>query len=157
MEKCVKVNESLTLPSGCHLVKLNISKRLLNRLIKESNVSDYYANNKLDEESNEFEDLNITNDLPSNEDLVMDVLPESTRFNTTVSLNSFPNDLIDEFDLENSADSDFFDTESDELCQVTAYVQKNSRLKLILLSLDTNKDQYDLDNLIRIVNIENFN
>lgn len=175
MENCVTLNEELTLPSGCHLVKINVNKRLFDRLYNDSpsvhKINENSSDN-LDSDSirlNESSAASREND-DENDDLIMDTLPETTRFTTTISMSS-----IDAFgiDLENTVQED--DLIDDDVVdhspslehskqqqvqvqtqQLAMYVQKNSRLKLVLLSTDMSKDKYEIDNLIRIVSINNY-
>ncbi len=179
MENCAPVKEDLVLPSGCHLVKINVSKRLLDRLIFDSsnsmsstrkrsallstpiNDNEYQYNdddrfdeslscerNKQSVSRNGRESQNSFDD-----DLVMDVLPDTTRFTTMISVNKINLDMLDQDDRLNIND-EFDDAESvTQMEKITMYVQKNSRLKLVLLSLDSasSKEIYQIDNLIRNV------
>jgi hypothetical protein len=181
------------LPSGCYLVKINVTKRVLDRLTADSSsssssshrvnkrpVSDFF-----DLTENESTTTTTTSDPKSDpvnndndtfdQDLVeMDTLPETTRFTTTVSINKLniidfidnENEQLDNFDDYYYKDDDIDDDDDDSinddavmpvhrqphgLKQLTMYVQKNSRLKLVLLSLDSaaSQEQYKIDNLIR--------
>ena len=174
MENCVTLNEELTLPSGCHLVKININKRLFDRLYNDSSSVHKISTNENNSDNLDSDSIRLNepcvvsreND-DENDDLIMDILPETTRFTTTVSMSS-----IDAFgiDLENTVqDDDLIEDDLDvnyspklehsskQVVQTTQqlamYVQKNSRLKLVLLSVDMSKDKYEIDNLIRIVSI----
>lgn len=161
MEKCEPVNENLILPSGCFLVKVNLSKRFLsfiqNESGKNSAINDSDENSSLLDESDVISNSDETKSISS--ELTMDILPESTRFTTSVALNSLK-DLDEysssagnfgEFDLDDDDDEEGFD--ADKLAQVTVYVQKNSRLKMILLSTEILKDKYTVEKTIGIVKI----
>ena len=179
MENCAPVKEELVLPSGCHLVKINVSKRLLDRLIFDSSNSalstrkrsdflstpindNEYQNNdddKFDEiltyETNKQSVSRDGRDSQNSfdDDLVMDVLPDTTRFTTMISVNKINLDMLDQDDRLNIND-EFDDVESvQQMEKITMYVQKNSRVKLVLLSLDSasSKEIYQIDNLIRNV------
>lgn len=140
------------LPSGCYLLKIHLPKRLLNRLLKEAS-----SNLNTSDSSSETDSiLEETNKASSEGDLTMDVLPESTRFTTTVSINSFGLENNSSLN-ENDCIEDDPGEALEDLHQVTLYVQKNSRLKLVLLSLETSKEQFELESTIRIVIILNLN
>ena len=142
LDKCERVNDSLSLPSGCFLVKVYLPKRLLNRLINESTE----FNRVYTQSSSESIDK-LTEEIAEEEsDLVMDILPETTRFHTTVSISSIQNELQTDI-LQDT--SEFYENDTEQ--EIAVYVQKNSRLKLVLISLDTNKEQYEHENIIRIV------
>jgi len=183
LENCAPVKEDLVLPSGCHLVKINVSKRLLDRLTIDSlnstssakkrnaflstPINDFDDRNendtdKLDEsfsfESSSRNKQSISRDGRESQnsfddDLVMDVLPETTRFTTMVPINKINLDLIDQDERLNIND-EYDDLDGlQQMEKITMYVQKNSRLKLVLLSLDSasSKEIYQIDNLIRNV------
>ena len=157
------------MPSGCHLVKINVSKRLLDRLTFDSlSVSSSTRKrasllstptNEYDMIESEFDEFGEDYPRPNSraannndeDDLVMDILPETTRFTTLVSINKINVDLLDDDHLNINDDYDDQD-ESEPMQQLIMYVQKNSRLKLVLLSLDSvSREHYQDDNLIRNV------
>ena len=132
MEKCEPLNENLILPSGCNLVKINVSKRTLESLLNDAGVVSLSSNQSTDEDENDELEASATisggND---SVELTMDVLPESTRFTTSMAL--IPNDDSNPHDHSVAAAAIDQDV---SLNQLIAYVQKNSRLKMVLLSAD---------------------
>ncbi|RNA41981.1 hypothetical protein BpHYR1_031521 [Brachionus plicatilis] len=137
IEHCEPVNELLDTPSGCHLVKVYLPKRWLSHLIKEPNES---SSQNLDE--NSFEIVDKKN---SNDDLVMDILPKSTRFRTKISLSSFTQFNTD---YSNDLTNEFFDDGIDQ--EIALYIQKNSKLSLVLMCLDSMSDKYTKDFIQKI-------
>ncbi len=178
MEKCNEMRKDLTLPSGCYLVNINLLKCLYDRICMEKNKTKLDNSDCLMEEDNNQEMIKFNEEGDDEEDsnsisndLIMDVLPQSTRFTTTSTLdqlneigidfNQFENDLND--DDTNWDDSIDFNETQYKL--INLYVQKNSRLRLVLLSnvidcssdieindIGNKKDIYHLDNFVRIVN-----
>ena len=198
LENCAPLKKDLVLPSGCHLVKINVTKRLLDRLnmdtftsssarkrhaflsmpIDDCDNQNENDENKLDEsygyeshsrnkQSTSTQDDGRESHNSLDDDLVMDVLPETTRFTTMVPINKINLDFIEQEDRSNINDE--YDEMDDcnggggggveyRMEQLTMYVQKNSRLKLVLLSLDSasSKEIYQIDNLIRNVITKKF-
>lgn len=153
-------DENLTLPSRCYLVKVNISNKLYNSLIREANAINISStlSNRVFNDSPELSQQSETNesDTESN-DLTMDLLPDSFRFTSTVSMRSASNmldDLIAAEDEDDQNDDEDDDDEENNYGNVlTMYVQTNSRLKLILLSLNSTEEPYQIDNTIRVVSL----
>lgn len=128
MEKCEPLNENLILPSGCNLVKINVSKRTLESLLNDAGVVSLSSNQSTDDENDELEASATVSGGNDSVELTMDVLPESTRFTTSMAL--IPHDDTNPNDHNIATDEDV------SLNQLIAYVQKNSRLKMVLLSAD---------------------
>lgn len=153
-------DENLTLPSRCYLVKVNISNKLYNSLIREANAINISStlSNRVFNDSPELSQQSETNnsDTESN-DLTMDLLPDSFRFTSAVSMRSASNmldDLIAAEDEDDQNDDEDDDDEENNYGNVlTMYVQTNSRLKLILLSLNSTEEPYQIDNTIRVVSL----
>lgn len=90
-------------------------------------------------------------------DLTMDLLPESFRFTSAVSMRSASN-IFEELILDNDLDDDEEESEENEINEesnygntFTMYVQTNSKLKIILLCLNTSEEQFQIENTIRVV------
>lgn len=115
-------------------------KSWLRNLIKDKAESPAEC---FDENSIEREDIQYSDD-----DLVMDVLPKSTRFQTKVSLNSFAHSNLDNLDC---LTSEFFDESIDQ--EIALYIQKNSKINLVSMCLDTSSDKYTQDFILKIVSI----
>lgn len=129
MEKCEPLNENLILPSGCNLVKINVSKRTLESLLNEAGVVSLSSNQSTDDENDELEASATVSGGNDSVELTMDVLPESIRFTTSMALINH--------DDSNPHNQSVAATDEDvSLNQLVAYVQKNSRLKMVLLSAD---------------------
>jgi hypothetical protein len=174
---CNEMRQDLTLPSGCYLVKINLTKCLYDRICFQQQIKSNRLENSDDEnresDENESEQMIQNEDednVSINNDLIMDLLPQSTRFTTTSTLgqlneigidfNRLEDDLNDE-DMNWNDQNDFIDTQQYKI--VNLYIQKNSRLRLVLMSnqVDSSsndndsegkKDIYQLDNFVRIVN-----
>ena len=164
MEKCVPFNSNLTLPSRCYLVKVNVSTKLYNILIREASNLTYSSLSNRTKDftindtsiNNNPQDRNDT-DSESN-DLEMDLLPESYRFTSDVSIRLASNifeDLLNDDVNDNNDDEendDYDDNEENKYGNaLTMYVQTNSRLKLITLSANSDDEQFQIDNTIRVV------
>jgi hypothetical protein len=166
------VNSELTLPSGCQLVKINIPKSLLNSLSSTAHLTRPTAGTDDDDHDDDLSmvDVNelmsnsfIINDPAANneeeeaeEELVMDGLPKHTRFTTNVAIETLSERLATAI-VEDTSDDFFFDNDSgnngDSLEQIAVYVQKNSHLKLVLLSRATQSEHYRLNNILPIVSV----
>lgn len=128
---------------------INISSSLSNRSFSFNESTSNLNENQLP----------ITDSDNESGDLTMDILPESYRFTSAVSIRSASN-ILD--DLVNFNENDYEDDEDDnELSEennygntLTMYVQTNSRLKIVLLSLHSSEDQYQKDNTIRVVSLD---
>ena len=92
----------------------------------------------------------------------MDTLPEFTRFTQTVPI-SLLDDLSNTENLdfetfingidfeENETDSMSQDDSNSAVYQMALFAQTNSRLKLLVLSSNISKENYQIENVIRIV------
>lgn len=109
-------------------------------MVKEKSET---TSDNLDEDT--FETVDPKN---LDDDLVMDVLPKSTRFRAKVSLSSFT-----QFNLDNSDDlsNEFFDDSTEQ--EVVLYIQKNSKLSLVSMCLDTSSDKYRPEFIVNIVSL----
>lgn len=152
----------MDLPSGCQLVQINLSTALLSQIMMKrdggsNNTSSESSYVELDEEDLIEESDLIVEPLPSplaltslesmmseEAEVTMDMLPETTRFVTSEYLNANVASTDDEFLIS-----------SDSSRRITLYIQKNSRLKLVLLCMTSGskqqQHQFKLDNIIRIV------
>lgn len=117
---------------------------------EDDNDVDSALASELNTSSNNTNNTN-TNDI----ELTMDGLPESTRFTTSLRMSS--NELVlsgavdaeKNEDLDNDSENNNF--EADNMTQIGAYVQKNSRLKMILLSADILDASFSMQKTIEIV------
>ncbi len=159
----------MKLPSGCHLVKLNILKSLLDRIDSHQGLDaskrgsvDSWSDVDVDENLNGSNERDASDSTSIDNDLVMDLLPDSTRFTTTNTLEQLNEIGIDLDSLDADDDDDGFElatNSSDQFAQIVVYVQKNSRLRLVLMShlpreteiANSKTDVYQFDNFIRIV------
>lgn len=135
IKHCESIFDSSNAPSKFHLVKVHVPKSWLSNLVEDAADSREY----LDVNSLEKEDAKYSDD-----DLVMDVLPKSTRFQTKVSLNSFA-DNSDYFT------NDFYDESIEQ--EIALYIQRNSKINLISMCLDTFSDKYREEFILNLVSI----
>ena len=132
----------------------------------ETALNSTFRNESIAEEGVDYGGEEVDFEDIDDNDLVMDVLPETTRFTTMVSINRINMHMVDIDDEHLNDDFDDYDDEiapgDDELSnaqpprmeQLIVYVQRNSRLKLVLLSLEdasSVKDHYQIENMIRNV------
>jgi galactitol-specific phosphotransferase system IIB component len=184
LEKCAQINEELLLPSGCHLIRVNLSSKLFECLLKELGegtsteaISINEHKSKTDEDELEMSSSKQSDeseadhsDKELDNELKMDTLPEAVRFTTQAHISKLSalNTLINN-KIEQHLDDDFFDENIEHANSTTIdtekhpgndimtttslgiYVQRNSRLKLVLILLDTNKQHYKQDATVRIV------
>lgn len=122
---------------------------------ESSNRLNRSLNNSRNQKQQDQED--IWNKTIQNEAVLeMDMLPESTRFtsnvNTSLDLNTSLRlvDVEDEEDLMNDSHN-VVDENTNLLEEVVVYVQRNSRLKLVLLVPCANMVQIPYEEIIRIV------
>ena len=162
IEKCLPVNEELTLPSKCYMVKVTVACRLYNLLMSESNNLKAYGDDYDDNDDSSIDDSLLSSKrVNMNEietDLVMDILPEATRFTSNISVNELTNNYdidLDTNDVDNlNENENGLDYKEHETTQdLTVYVQSNSRLKLILLMPNESAEKIQSDNLIKTVSV----
>lgn len=187
MEQCSEMRKELTLPSGCYLVKISLLKCLYDRICYQQQFNKSKLENSDDDDDDDDNNEDEVNkrmmmmklnqdddedDASISNDLIMDVLPQSTRFTTTSTFDHLNEIGIDFNQLENDLNDDdmnwddLIDYNENQYKLINLYVQKNSRLRLVLLSNlittdssidekdqeNNKKDIYHLDNFVRIVN-----
>lgn len=164
-------NENRTLPSGCYLMKVHVSKSVLKSLMGEwtatSDQSMEDADAQSISETNKTTPTDALDDESLSTDLTMDSLPESTRFMENVSklsaqLSSSDQDkvLLNAFDhaprrqAEYERENGTFDPESVE--DLIIYMQRNSRLKLLLIMRAKKIEDFKYEKIIPIVSLSIF-
>ncbi len=155
------MNPDLNLPSGFHLVKIHLFKPLFDRLSStnssekrsDQTVCTDQLNLSLEINQVQRNQGNICKETTENEAVLeMDVLPESTRF--TLNVNSsmgLSAEEDEEILINNSQNVAIIDENSNFYEEVVIYVQKNSRLKLVLLAPCSIMDEISYEEIIRIV------
>jgi hypothetical protein len=155
------LNPDLNLPSGFHLVKIHLFKPLFDRLSStnssekrsDQTVCTDQLNLSLEINQVQRNQGNICKETTENEAVLeMDVLPESTRF--TLNVNSsmgLSAEEDEEILINNSQNVAIIDENSNFYEEVVIYVQKNSRLKLVLLAPCSIMDEISYEEIIRIV------
>ena len=117
-----------------------------------------YLEEATDDENFSFFDTGDMIGLSGDDELTMEPLPEKMRFRSILPVKEifdectkWDTDLVVE-----DIDDDFAESSDESLCSISIYVQRNSRLKLALLLSSTHKEQYQQDNILRIVIIKYF-
>ncbi len=152
MDKCVVLNGDIPLPSGCSLHKVHALKPIVDSIVYQTENERPNADNGDDDPDYVYVDIDNDNDkliadnLSNNFDLTMDDLVLNKSYDSIASTTS--STLANKHALDANSDDD-------SLREVIVYVQKNSRLKLVVLSAcDTDHlKMFNFDSTIKLVSL----